>query len=888
MPKQQLVPKPPKSNNHPHHAHRISAAERLWSLTASAGKAGAIGWQTAANDVNAILNDPMWRNFRRYPNTSIRVEPPICVWDGDATDLALMDLVLDDLHSLDPEAYDKALFRSSGKVSLAIIFRCRVPFRHVKTRAYTAHPEYLADLEAARALPQGTAEEATAKRDAIVHVLALLDPQKFEMFGGLSPRHFVVEGRHPDDRDYVFETERTIWNTHRDDVPFIPAAYDAEGRHGELMDRAEAIMQAAGLTVIPEPVRPHGDVVYDLTPETLFIPKGAPAGTLAELTAGMSGDAKNGVRGCLLSTIVSKSGSNCTLYVTNSGRVAVADWANDGLMHYMESDKEPPRPEMDEATRAKLADLRAAAGGGQPPPSSPTDEPEPGKDATPEDVLQFLLRNYAVDRHAGKIVDLRATDIDKAYLDLPVFHLCYAGFRFFTPPKTDKGKGTWTPATQRWLIHPDRLNVAATRFRPGLPFPLYADETGALHKNTYRQPGHVGDADLGPLLDDFLPVFIPDPVQREYLLDVMAHRWQHPDIPGPSLIFVAHGAVDPMAPDFGTGRSAWFDFEARLFTRAYVRNEDFRTISGQSSQGDFTSWKAYKRLVTVDEAQTTPESNSFKGGLAGYETLKTLADPAPRWRTFKVKYGKAFEDFDYAPMDVASNHQGATHMAGGDRRFGGLDCGRPMTMAEAKAFHLWQKLPGAPAAFARWCEARDLSNFNPYAPPPVFAAKERMQALSVGDMDLAFKAMQKAFGKLFTKSQARSFVIGDLETTPVSGDVQFDRRFEAAFREYCTALRSKGEDVRVTRPPIKTEDGGVLGRSKRERVYTFESRMAHTYAGWPQTSIKAMIETNVEALRNQHTQVPDDPADTPKTDETTKSGPNTRANGPGGGPVTTH
>jgi hypothetical protein len=206
-------------------------------------------------------------------------------------------------------------------------------------------------------------------------------------------------------------------------------------------------------------------------------------------------------------------------------------------------------------------------------------------------------------------------------------------------------------------------------------------------------------------------------------------------------------------------------------------------------------------------------------------------------------------------MDIATNHQGAMFMAAGDRRFGVIECGRPLTMPEAAAIHAFVKAPGAAAAFARWCEQRDLSRFNPYSPPPVFAGKERMQRLSTSEMDQVFAEMRQKFSRLFTKGQARQFAVANIETTPQHGDRDFERRFEAAFRQYCTILRGDGKEDRRVQLPVAAPTGlGGLGKQevRRERVATFAAREAPELAKLEQAVIVSEVLKNTRATTRSY------------------------------------
>jgi hypothetical protein len=806
---QPLQPKIVRDNKHPLLQRRLAASANGWTINPSVFKIGCKGWPRLPCDEAAIRTHKQWRSLY-HDGTAVRVVGKLAVYDCDVSIDWVADLILDDLFSIDPDAFNAAVVRDSERVSQALFFRTATPFGHILTHHYTAHPELLPQLEAAYDMKVGNIEDDEDQVNLIRSLHKQLDPQKVETYGPLSKgRHFQYEGTHSPGRQYRCG-ERAPWNTKVDDLPLLPLTPEA------LVERAEAIL-AANLTLIPERVDKGGEVVYDLTPETMFYPKEGMPGTVAELADGLEWDALNGIYGCLPSTRASQSQGNCKLFVTRRGRIAVQNWANNGRIHYMVSDAPPPPFELPQSTIDALREIQPAKPA-EPDPVPPRAELSPT--ATPEEALDFLLMNYAFDYHSGMVARLYGTDIETTFIKLETFHNRYAAYRFPPGGGAHQRPTVPTPVSRVWLTRPQRITVASTRFRPDKAFPLYEDG-GQTFKNVWQAPQHRGDADISWLIDSFFPVFIPDKAERDWYLNVTAHRWVNPAIPGPSVVMVAHGAVTATGSDYGTGRSGWFDFMARLWGRQYVRNEDFSVVVGQNRQGDFTSWKAFKRLITIDEAKTAPEQNTMRGGNATYELLKTMVDPSPRWRTFKVKFEKPFEDFDYAPIDIASNHQGAVAVPPGDRRFGVINNGRPLTPDEAKRFYAMIDQPGVMAAFARWCEARDLSSFNPYAPPPMFKAKARMQALSTTEMDSIFTEMAKRFGQMFTKSQARDYVLNRMETRPHSYDTTFDKRFDAAFRDYCTALRdqSDGEnlDIKVQRP-------GQSGTVKRERAHTFDAR----------------------------------------------------------------
>ena len=227
---------PRKRNPHPLTEHRIAAAINGWTQNPCTLKTDTCKrWNVLACGVADIETLKEWRG-QRWLGTAIRIVGDIAAFDSDLTIQEVSDKIHDDLFSLDPEAYNGAIMRDSGAVSLAMFFRCRTPFRQYKTHSYTAHPELLPEYLAAFDLPETTEHEHNVKMRRIRDLKAALEPQKVEIYGPLSKaRYFQYEGPHSEGREYHCG-ERAPWNTRVDELPYLPL------EPGPLIDRIDKIL----------------------------------------------------------------------------------------------------------------------------------------------------------------------------------------------------------------------------------------------------------------------------------------------------------------------------------------------------------------------------------------------------------------------------------------------------------------------------------------------------------------------------------------------------------------------------------------------------------------------------------------------------------------------
>jgi hypothetical protein len=175
-------------------------------------------------------------------------------------------------------------------------------------------------------------------------------------------------------------------------------------------------------------------------------------------------------------------------------------------------------------------------------------------------------------------------------------------------------------------------------------------------KNIYRKPRHVAGGEVETFLR-FMARLIPDERERNWLFDWMAHKLRHPHVPGTAVVFVADTEDDIREGEFGTGRGFLFRTTHQLYGEQYTSTQSFSMLDGSSAQSGFTDWMHGCVLVTVDESRTSPTAYRRGERSAAYEVLKDLVDPAPKRMNFKVKFGRAFDDWSYPLQSTYIRYQ---------------------------------------------------------------------------------------------------------------------------------------------------------------------------------------------------------------------------------------
>jgi hypothetical protein len=674
-----------------------------------------------------------------------------------------------------PEFMAGCLRRHSGGVKLALIGRCLDP------------PP--GPMATARYYPSGHMDEkAFENRVEIFHK-------------HVGTRYVAVHGMHSPGREYGYHGTSIL------DVPLSELPVFPGKDIGALADACEKIMAGLGYdSDLAGALRGMSEVtVYDLTPELMFRLKEGDRVTIAELADMTRQHGKHEGYASIWD-----AGTDCPDRIkANWSAEGLSLWDSHTQIRHRMIGAERPKEAPDLTTFAGLIGGMAGEPDGEPAadlprtcgePAGPDREPDrepaamrappmPAFGAPLASKVQWLLETRAYHETNDSVVELYRADDECQYRWVAFQHAYASMYEMHVGPR---GGHHMTYATTCWQTDPRRINLAGVRMHPARSFPLYR-ENGAIYKNTYQAVQHTGDGDINPWLE-FMSHLLPDPIERAYFLNWLAHKYQHPEIPGVGLVMVA--ATLDGRPVYGCGRGMLFDILAYLFGRHYVKPVDFDIFIGRSSQGIYTDWAAYALLVTVNEARDA-EAGRWSERRAVYERIKEVVDPRVMTRTFIAKGRQAFQATSFASYLIASNNNDAFQMPADDRRLAVLRNGLRLPAEQAVALRAWMEQPGNIAALARWLGARHLGSFDPYLPLHT-AAKTVMQDIARSDLDEWFEGLR---GKLdcrsmFTGDQMRQAIELEAGREEVA---QWRHAIQRLIRARCMQVPSTVANLRTPR-----------------------------------------------------------------------------------------
>lgn len=568
-----------------------------------------------------------------------------------------------------------------------------------------------------------------------------------EIFGGAPlkngncSRQFGVMGPHSYNEDGTVRAEY-IWSDTTSDIFQTPVAALPAISKAMALDicRAfEELAQEAGWKAEVKETTEYKDVAYDIDETTRFTTNRGGFDLsyteLCEAYAMYGGELR-----CSTSFMAGRGNTrddHCSIGDQNRHRCVAVYVHGDAVLHFPKN----------AATAAPITAISAPS--------------RPDVAATLAVKAQWLLASYGYCALTDSVVELFKPGHDCELRPL-AFQRLYRSWRELIPGRVqNNGNVTaskFSYAAGAWEVSPTRQDIEGVRMRPDKAYPLY-QENDRLYKNTFLKPQHSGEGEVLQWLL-FMRHLLPDETEREWFCDWLAHKQQHPGIPGVAVIMVA--ATDD-GPVYGAGRGILRDILARLFGVQYVKPLDFDVFTGQSAQGVYTDWAAYSILVTVTEAKDTADSGKWASRRAVYERLKEIVDPRAIDRTFTVKGRPAFTSRSFASYLIFSNHRDALQVVSGDRRVTALANGSQMPGKMAAALSDWMEQEGNIAELARWLEARDLSGFNVYQ-PLMTSTKMTMQELAGTELDEAFALARRFIGPrgLFTGRQLEGFMLAEM------------------------------------------------------------------------------------------------------------------------------
>lgn len=673
------------------------------------------------------------RKFKRDLATGLLVKDGLAVVDFDIDDAAIMEAifnaVLDAVPTLDNADVPLLRRRGSGAKE-AWFLRTEEAFSRMFSRGWTK--------------PGENADEH--------------DVHRVEIFGGGSARQFGAFGPHTvTDDGEVLKSYGWVDQSPLDVAPSqLPLL--AKDTYHLIVDTVERTLAANGWQPVPLSSRGEQDVerVYDLKPDMMFDTNTGERLTLAELYERAL--AHDGLR-CSASWLEGPSARNTTrCLVTTDHEDRLCIWESASGVTHMEPESAPkPRPDHTEGL-AKLGKLAEAAGIKADPvpvatPRTPKVDPRVLYKVGPKDTAlpaaTKLLKLYAFSPNHPRVQVL------PIYADSPEDGMTTQAMRSLYAPNNDEdigprgGRVVISPA-DIWLNSRERITVAGIRMRPDRDWPIY-EEDGQLWINCFKMPEHEAEPVGLDVFLRFMEHLLPDRMEREWFLDCAAHKYRFPWIPGPGVIMVS--------PKQGAGRGTLFSMFSQLFGR-YAVKVDGSSISGDGGQSQYNRFLAKAVVIMVDELFNAGTGAHLWQRKKVYDRLKGLIDPASRKMEIIQKTLNNFEAMVYAWFLMATNNANALPLEEDDRRVGVLLNGKPLEKAPHVAAALdayrdgrsgWQ--PGFISAVARFFEQRDLSGFNAFEAPHMFAGKRVMIDRNLTDVsEAADEAIEELPGDFVTRN----------------------------------------------------------------------------------------------------------------------------------------
>jgi len=665
-----------------------------------------------------------WGRSRGLLATGIRVENGLVVIDIDVDDEALVSRICNALMDIVRVLGDETtpwLERSSGGFKIALYVRTEEPFKRKATCRYV--------------MPGYKPDDAKAPTALV------------EIYGGASDRQFGSFGAHShEDDDYL---KGAVLRSYKwadlspADVPLTALPLVTEAQIDYFVHAAEQILKDAGCALVPvKSGRRAGDgegkPVYVLTDDMSFRSKEHGTLTLAELRS--LADAPGDLRVAMdwLEGPQAVNTSKGSVWLDGKGRLVIYNFEDE--TRYMEASERPTTAEQNAARQKTEEVVSALADKLKEKAISPKRLKIKADDDHNAALAKFVQLYAYCPTSPLPVVPIRpeATNGDGA---MTVANARLLVARHAKEERGPKGGVHKISVVDSWINDKRRVVVAGVRVAPGKEWPVYT-ENGVTYVNSYRPPDHSALGGKPDTLLAFIAHLVPDAAEREWLLDRLAHKLAHPDIPGPAVIFVAHEA-------FGTGRGTFFRLLRAMIGPKYSCELPFADFMGKTYQAQYNEWLT-KLLVCINESSDEQTGSRYDNRRAAYEHLKELCEPRPHEVPIKLKHDRNYTALVSASFFIATNHADALPLPGDDRRFAVLTNGEKMTAEEARCYNGAVDHPAQVAAFYHWIMTRGYGGFDPFADPPLFAGKVQMADTGVSDLDEAWADALAALPEVFT------------------------------------------------------------------------------------------------------------------------------------------
>lgn len=323
--------------------------------------------------------------------------------------------------------------------------------------------------------------------------------------------------------------------------------------------------------------------------------------------------------------------------------------------------------------------------------------------------LHQMNTEVALIRQTGELVELRTGNV---YSPTAFTEVVYKD-RHYTEWK-EKGSVEKYVAKE-WLAWRHRATVECTEYEPGQSAAITPDG----NYNTWAAHGWAcaparGDVAPWERLVGRLLEGTPPAVAR-WVRQWLAWPLQHP---GAKL----NSALLFWGRQQGTGKTMLGE------TMRYIYGRNYGTVNDQQLSSQFNEWIVDKQFIVGDEISLGDKRH----------TANALKDMITRTELrVNVKNRKTYVVRDHVNYYFTSNHEDAIYLENDDRRmFVQQVDAEPLLPAERDAYWRWLRHEGGAAAlFYHLLHNVDCSDFDPYARPPITAAKAAMVSAGRGDTE---------------------------------------------------------------------------------------------------------------------------------------------------------